>query len=29
LDEIPIELIKKYDLGGDMERPGGGTQVEE
>lgn len=29
LDEIPIELIKKYDLGGDMERPGGGTAVEE
>lgn len=29
LDEIPVELIKKYDLGGDMERPGGGAQVEE
>ena len=28
IDEIPVELIKKYDLGGDMERPGGGTVAE-
>ncbi len=29
LDEIPVELIKKYDLGGDSERWGTGPQIEE